>query len=226
MASDPALEDRTSKSWTRLVDMTSTIGNQAVQALVTTIVLSIGFMAFNDFIAPIPDLTGRWKFTVVYEETANNRFQGLAVTYQVVWIQDGFKLSGHGEKLSDRGPKQDPVDYVGDQRANIELTGRITRRYFSPDVLVLKYEEVGVKRESSTIQRLTICSQDALGGCFLTTIADTSGPVWWQRIASRDDMYKPVEQPKGCDGAVDCSAAMTRSLTRGGRGIPWKNRSG
>lgn len=77
---------------------------------------------------------------------------------------------------------------------------------------MLQYKEAGLKRESSTIQRLTICSRDGLGGCFLTTIANTSGPVWWQRIASRDDMYKPVEQPKGCDGAGDCSDAMTRSL--------------
>lgn len=99
-----------------------------------------------------------------------------------------------------------------DRRANIELTGRITRRYFSRDVLVLQYKEAGLKPESSTIQRLTICSRDALGGCFLTTITNTSGPVRWQRIANRDDMYKPVEQPKGCNGGVDCSAAMTRSL--------------
>ena len=212
MASDPALEDRTSKSRTRLKNIVSSIGNYALEAIVTTVVLSIGFMAFYDFIAPIPDLTGRWKFTVVYEDTANNRFQDLTVTYQVIWIQDGFNLSGYGEKLSDRGPNQEAYDYVGDQRINIEITGRITRRYFSQDVLVLQYKEIGLKRESSTIQRLTLCSKDALSGCFLTTIANTSGPVWWQRIASRDDMYKPVEPPKGCGDAVDCSAAMTRSL--------------
>lgn len=213
MASDPAPEDRTSKSWTRrLKDRISSIWNQVVQAIVTTVVLGIGFTIFNDFVAPIPDLTGKWKFTVVYEETADSKFQGLNVTYEMIWIQDGFKLSGHGEKLSDRGPTQNSVDYVGDQRIDIELTGRITRRYFSQDVLVLQYKEFGLKRESSTVQRLTLCSKDALSGCFLTTIANTSGPVWWQRIASHDDVYKPVEQPKGCDGTVDCSAAMTRSF--------------
>ena len=208
MASDPAPENRISKWRTRLVNVLSSIG----QALVTTVVLSFGYMIFNDCVAPIPDLTGRWKFTVVYEETADSKFQGLNVTYEVIWIQDGFKLSGHGEKLSDRGPTQNSVDYVGDQRIDIELTGRITRRYFSQDVLVLQYKEFGLKRESSTVQRLTLCSKDALSGCFLTTIANTSGPVWWQRIASHDDVFKPVEQPKGCDGTVDCSAAMTRSF--------------
>ena len=213
MASDPAPEDRTSKSWTwRLKDRISSIWNQVVQAIVTTVVLGIGFTIFNDFVAPIPDLTGRWKFTVVYEETADSKFQGLNVTYEMIWIQDGFKLSGHGEKLSDRGPTQNSVDYVGDQRIDIELTGRITRRYFSQDVLVLQYKEFGLKRESSTVQRLTLCSKDALSGCFLTTIANTSGPVWWQRIASRDDMYKPVEPPKDCGDAIDCVAAMMRSL--------------
>lgn len=84
MAGEPAHEESASKLWTRLAGMTSSIGNQAVRALVTTVVLSIGFMVFNDFVAPIPDLTGRWKFTVVCEETANKRFQGLTVTYQVV----------------------------------------------------------------------------------------------------------------------------------------------
>ena len=86
MASDRALEDRTSKSWTRqLKNRISSIWNQVFQAIVTTVVLGIGFTIFNDFIAPIPDLTGRWKFTVVYEETADSKFQGLNVTYEMIW---------------------------------------------------------------------------------------------------------------------------------------------
>ena len=88
-------------------------------------------MVFNDFIAPVPDLTGRWKFTIYYENTANTKFQGLAVTYQVLMIQDGFNLSGHGEKISERGPTQKALDYVGAQRTSIEVIGRESLVAFS-----------------------------------------------------------------------------------------------
>ena len=187
------------KLWTRLVPIASSIGNYVLEAIVTTVTLSIGFMAFNDFIVPMPDLTGRWKFTVIYKDTANKRFQDLTVTYQVIWVQSGLELSGHGEKLSDRGLKQSHKDYHGDERINIEVTGRITRRYFSQDILVIQYKEAGLRRESSSLQRLVLCGKDGLGGSFMTTIANTSGPVWWQRIANRDaGMYEPVDQLEGC----------------------------
>ena len=60
------------------------IGREIFGAAVTTVTLSIGFMVFNDYIAPPPDLAGRWKFTVVYEDTAYQPFQGLKVTYQAL----------------------------------------------------------------------------------------------------------------------------------------------
>lgn len=197
-----------SRLWLWFIGLISSIGDQAVRALMTTVALSVGYMVFNDFIAPVPDMTGSWKFTVVYVNTSNSRFQDLQVTYGVLMTQDGFNLSGHGEKLSDRGPGQVDVNYSGERRTNIEITGRITRRYFSRDVLVLRYKEVGERRESSTIQRVVLCSHDAMGGCFLTTIADTSGPVRWQRLVSREDRYEPVTQLEACDGAFDCSDAI------------------
>ena len=169
-------------------------------------------MVFNDFIAPVPDLTGRWKFTVFYENTANTRFQGLAVTYQVLLMQDDFSLSGHGEKISERGTKQEAINYVGAERTSIEVTGRITRRFFLGDVVAFRYKEAGLRRETSTIQRLVLCSRSALSGCFLTTIADTSGPVRWQAIFSQDDKYEPVEQSSLCDETLDCSTAAMMSF--------------
>lgn len=212
MEDDPELRYSKSNRWTWLIDKTAYVGGTVLQAFITTLVLSAGYMVFNDFIAPVPDLTGRWKFTIYYENTANTKFQGLAVTYQVLMIQDGFNLSGHGEKISERGPTQKALDYVGAQRTSIEVIGRITRRFFLGDVVVFRYKEAGLRRETSTIQRLVLCSRGALSGCFLTTIADTSGPVRWQPVFSQDGKYEPVERSSSCDETFDCKAAAMMSF--------------
>ena len=127
----------------RMAKPLRTLGGQVVGAVLTTMALSLGYMVFNDYVAPAPDLAGRWKFTVVYEDTALPRFKGLKVTYQALLVQEGLDLSGTGEKLSDRGRDVEPVDYDSDRRANIEVMGTVTRSYFSPDALVIHYREAG-----------------------------------------------------------------------------------
>ena len=117
----------------------STIGSRVLTALITTATLSLGFMMFNDYIAPPPELAGRWTFTVVDEETAFSAFKDLSVTYQTLLIQEGLQLSGSGEKLPDRGPQIDPVDYTNDRRVNIDMVGNISRSYFKPDRVVVHY---------------------------------------------------------------------------------------
>ena len=103
MADDPVSKDEaeTTRPW--LWRQASSLGGQVVGALVTTVSLSVGYMIFNDYVAPPPDLSGNWKFTVVYEDTALGKFKDLQVTYQVLLIQEGLNLSGHGEKLSRPG---------------------------------------------------------------------------------------------------------------------------
>ena len=159
-------------------------------------------MVFNDYVAPAPDLAGRWKFTVVYEDTALDRFEGLKVTYQALLVQEGLDLSGTGEKLSDRGSVE-PVDYDSARRANIEVMGTIARSYFSPDALVIHYREAGRRRESSTLHQLEYFDAETMCGCFQSTIADTRGSVWWERVANRDGLYEPVDRPGVCRD-VDC----------------------
>ncbi len=180
------------------------LGGQAVGAVVTTAALSFGYMIFNDYVAPAPDLTGSWKFTITYEDTALDRYEDLQVTYQALLVQQGLDVSGSGEKLSDRGPAQDAVDYSGERRTGIELTGHATRNFFSRDALTFHYNEVGRVRESSTVLQLVQCSEQTLCGCFRSTIADSSGPVWWQRRGGLERIYEPVEQPPSCRSAV-CS---------------------
>ena len=134
---------------------TSSLANQIVGALVTTVALSLGFMIFNDFIAPLPDLSGNWKFTVTYENTTLSNFKDLGVTYEVLLIQEGLKLSGSGEKVSEGGPTQASKNYSGEsRRTHIDIVGSVVRNYFSPDVLVLYCEEENDdSRPSSSFHR-------------------------------------------------------------------------
>ena len=162
-------------------------------------------MVFNDYVAPPPDLTGSWKFTMTYEDTALERYEGLQVTYQVLLVQQALDVSGSGEKLSDRGPTQHAVDYTGDRRTGIDLSGHVTRNYFSRDALIFRYNEVGRVRDSSTVLELVQCTEQTLCGCFRSTIADSSGPVWWQHRGGLEQIYEPVEQPRSCRRAA-CSA--------------------
>jgi hypothetical protein len=190
-----------------IVAALSAVGVRVVGAVLTTVALSVGYMIFNDYVAPPPDLAGRWKFTVVYEDTALARFEGLEVTYQALLIQEGLNLSGAGEKLSDRGPDpMEPVDYTDDRRSNIELVGNIARSYFSPDRLVVHYREAGRRRQSSTLHQLEYFDAKTMCGCFQSTVADTDGSVWWARADGRADLYEPVGRPAACH-AVDCAGS-------------------
>ena len=201
MTDDPSGEGEAEPKGAWIRRYVSSLGNQVVGALVTTVSLSLGYMIFNDYVAPPPDFSGSWKFTVVYEDTARSSFKDLEVTYQVLLVQEGLSLSGHGEKLSDRGPGQDPVDYAGDRRTNIAVRGTITRNYLSRDTLVLHYNEEGRRRDSSTVHRVAQCGAGVLCGCFRSTIADTTGSVWWRRRGELSGLYEPVKRPDHCRGS-------------------------
>ena len=184
--------------WTWMRLNFSSIGGQVVGAIVTTVTLSFGFMIFNDYVSPPPDLTGRWKFTVNYKDTSRVGFQDLKVTYQVLLIQDGLELTGTGEKLSERSPTQPSRDYYGTKRTNINVVGSVERNYFSAETAVLHYSEMGKRRDTSTVHQLIQHGSDTMCGHFQTTIADTDGPVWWQRGLHRDTIPEPVEKPASC----------------------------
>ena len=167
---------------------------KTVEVLVTILLLGVGGFVFFRHIAPPPDLSGSWKFTVKYEDTAYSDFEGLLVTYQVLLVQEGLDVSGSGEKLSDRGPTQADRNYEGKHRAGIDIVGNITHNYFSPDTVVIHYKEAGEERQSSTVHRLAQLGEKIMSGRFWTTIASTSGPVWWQRSDSSIS-YDPVGPP-------------------------------
>ena len=199
-----------SKVFNWIKGASSFVIKQAVGAIVTAVALWIGYLIFNDFLAPVPDLSGRWKFTITYTNTENTSFQDLEVTYQALLTQNELTLSGTGEKLSDRGPGRIPINYYGDKRTNIDLTGSFTRRFFTQDLLMLSYKEDGKQRQSSTILRLVIHDDDILCGCFVTTVADTFGPVVWQRISSQRKIYESIDLLKSCEDVVNCTTESVR----------------
>lgn len=188
------------KKWVRI--KFSHFTGQIVGALLTTGALSLTYMIFNDYISPPPDLSGSWKFTVRYEDTTLPRYVGMQVTYQVLLIQEGLNLAGSGEKLSERGPNIDGRDYRGDTRSNIQISGTIKRNFFSSDQLTLHYNEMG-SRPSSTVHQMVQCSEgEMLCGCFRSTIADTTGSVWWQHRGSLENIFDPVTQPTDCQDSA------------------------
>ena len=181
-------ETKTMQTWfTKIGDWLMELGNRIIVPLTTSIFLALGGFVLFKYILRVRDLSGRWKFTVFYKDTAYSKFEGMEVTYQALLIQEDRKLSGSGEKLSDRGPIQDAKNYVGKDRTKIQIVGNIRHNFFSRDEIVFHYKEEGELRESSTTHRLRQCGQDTMSGRFCTTIANTSGPVRWQRSASGID---------------------------------------
>ena len=51
---------------------------------------------------------------------------------------------------------------------------------------MIHYRESGRWRESSTLHRLVYFGEQTMCGCFQSTVADTLGPIWWQRVGDRD----------------------------------------
>ena len=128
--------------------------------------------------------------------------RGLEGDCQALLIQEGLELSGAGEKLSDRGSDVEPVDYDSGWRANIDVMGNVTRNYFSPDALARRYREAGRRRDSSTLHEPQYFDAETICGCFQSTIADTAGSTWWERVDGRDRLYAPVGRPGVCGGGA------------------------
>ena len=171
---------------------------QSAQAIVGTVSLALGFMLFNDYIAPPPDISGRWKFTINYDDTELTRFKGMQSTYQALIVQEGLSLSGLGEGLSSVGPSVPRENYKPKDRVNIELSGYVKNNFFSPDEFILQYKERGAVRESATLHNVVLSSDGSGCGCFQSTIAATRGLVQWRRMTTTDRASDPIERSAAC----------------------------
>jgi penicillin-binding protein 1A len=69
------------------------------------------------------DLTGRWEVTNSVDETNDPDSRGTRLTYRIALRQDGSKITGEGEQLTETG---DPLS--AGQHTAIHLTGTISGR--------------------------------------------------------------------------------------------------
>jgi hypothetical protein len=174
------------------------VGTQSAQSIVGTVSLAFGFMLFNDYVAPPPDLSGRWKFTVNYDDTELTRFKNMQVTYQALLVQEDLTLSGLGEKMSAVGPTVARENYLPKDRVNVEFSGYVKNNFFSPDEFVLQYKEGGAVRDSATLHNVVLNSDGSGCGCFQSTIAGTRGLVQWRRLIATDVASDPIEKSAIC----------------------------
>jgi hypothetical protein len=156
------------------------VTKKIVQNIITSIIIALLFFLWSDYIYKQPDLNGRWYFTVDYEKTSLLRFVGLKVTYEVILIQDGLKISGRGEKIEEIYNEVKKT-YTGKSRVPIEINGNIDFNYLNNDKLNLSYREFGSKRESATFHKLIRFDDTKMTGIWKSTIADSSGSVSWVR---------------------------------------------
>lgn len=192
-------------SKSKLEELINYLGMETAAAICTTIVLAVGFMIFNDYISPPPNLAGRWMFTTHVNDTSYKPYKDMEITYQALLIQDGLQIRGSGEKLSAKRPTDDLEQYVGKARTNITIEGSIKRNYFSRDELVIHYQEDGGSRTSSTLHQLEHFDPNMMCGCFLSTIADTAGIVWWLKVTDREQLASsnPLPKPSSCNVRCD-----------------------
>lgn len=133
-------------------------------------------------ISPIPNLTGLWTFVVTYDKTAYNPFKQLKVFYVVLLTQEGTRIYGTGEKIGEITANGEKKEYVGKNKVHIKIpTGSIIKNYTKESELNIHIEEAGELRDSSSIHTLIIKDNKRLEGTFISTIANTTGTVIWER---------------------------------------------
>lgn len=174
------------------------VATQSAQSIVATLSLAVGFMLFNDYVAPPPDLSGRWKFTINYDETELLRFKNMQATYQALVVQEDLRLSGLGEGMSAVSPTITRENYKPKDRVNINISGYIKNNFFAPDEFVVQYKEVGAVRETATLHEVVMISDSSGCGCFQSTIAGTRGLVHWQKISNGISLSDPVNANQSC----------------------------
>lgn len=148
-------------------------------SVLTTLTLGIVYFAYDNWIYPTPDISGKWEFETTVEDTSYQKFQGMKLTYEVFLTQNNEQLSGNGEKFRENlnGVLK---DYVGTERTPISVTGRVEKNFLGKHMVHIQYEMKGKLRDSTAQQKLEL-DGDIMRGRFSSTIARESGAVVWHR---------------------------------------------
>jgi hypothetical protein len=106
------------------------------------------------------------------ESTSYEPFAGMNLGYRLNLVQDGNRVHGRGQKISEDG-----VLLLPSQRTPIEVEGRI-----EGDQLVLHFTEIGARRVSRGTMRWRLGPGMTLRGRFSSDAADSSGPSIARRL--------------------------------------------
>jgi len=128
----------------------------------------------------IPDLSGMWTFVSTTDETGYKKYEGMKLTFIALLWCEGNKVYGTVEKVSEvlNGVNR---RYKPEARIHLKVNGKITRNIFSKNEAILHFEEKGLKRESSTEQKLIINGNEYMSGLFESTVANSKGKVQWSK---------------------------------------------
>jgi serine/threonine-protein kinase len=122
---------------------------------------------------PTPgDINGRWELRNDVESTSYEPFAGMNLGYRLNLVQDGNRVHGRGQKIS-----ENDVLLLPSQRTAIEVEGRI-----EGNQLVLHFTEIGARRTSRGTMRWRIAPGSMLRGRFSSDAAESSGPSVARRL--------------------------------------------
>jgi len=126
-------------SWDKLFT-----GTVAVVGLVGSIVgISVGVLPILQGRHPV---TGLWTLTTQTENSTEDSFKGMELTYTVNFTSDGGHITGTGEKLGQKLAGQSYMPYEPKARTPINIRGSFG---FSGDSLDAVFTEAGEKRPTS-----------------------------------------------------------------------------
>jgi len=155
------------------------IPKKILLSVLTTLILGVIYFAYDNWIYPTPDVSGKWEFETTVESTSYDKFQGMKLTYEVFLTQNNEQLSGKGEKF-----KEDlngaVMEYIGTQRTPIIVTGRVEKKFLGKHIIHIQYELKGKIRDTTAQQKLEL-QDNTMNGRFSSTIARESGAVVWHR---------------------------------------------
>jgi len=159
----------------------SDILKSIIGSIVSALIIALALGVWNDYYFKKDNLTGYWKVSFVTTESSYKNYIGLKTYYDFILNQDGRRIVGTGEKVSEDSVNG-IIEYKNGKRTHLNLTVGINYKVFSASTIDLIYKEKGRKRDSSTVLNLTIESPNKIRGSFISTIASSKGTVTFERV--------------------------------------------
>ncbi len=157
----------------------SEIARNVIISVIATLTLAAIYFFGEKLFYPTPDISGKWQFVTNVKETSYSPFIGMKLTYDVYLKQNELQLEGTGEKVKEN-VKGVEKEYIGSERIQIDIDGRIEKRLFGKPIVHIQYTMSGQQRQSTARQKLTH-NGEILSGSFSSTVAEESGTVVWTR---------------------------------------------